>query len=162
MQQALEFTILWMWNSLFWASLVVQWLGVCLLERGHRFNPWPRRFHISSVSVQSFSHAQYLQPMDCSTLGFPVHHQLLELTQTHVHWVGNAIQPSHPLSSPSPAFKLSQHQHLFQWVSSSHQVAKYCSVSFSISASNEYSGMISFRIDWFDLFAVQGSLKSLL
>ena len=64
-------------------------------------------------------------PVDCSTPGFPVHHQLPELTQTHVHWVGDAIQPSHPLSSPSPpAFNLPQNQGLFQWVSSSHQVAK--------------------------------------
>ena len=64
-------------------------------------------------------------PMDCSMLGFPVHHQLPELAQIHVHWIGDAIQPSHPLSSPSlPAFNLSQHQGLFQWVSSSHQVAK--------------------------------------
>ena len=63
--------------------------------------------------------------MDCSTPGFPVHHQLLEFTQTHLHWVGDAIQLSHPLSPPSsPAFSLSQHQGLFQWVSSSHQVAK--------------------------------------
>ena len=63
--------------------------------------------------------------MDCSTPGFPVHHQLPELTKTHVHWVGDAIQPSHPLLSPSPTtFNLSQHQGLFQWVSSSHQVAK--------------------------------------
>ena len=64
-------------------------------------------------------------PMDCSTPGFPVHHQLPELAQTHIHWIGDAIQPSHPLSSPSPpAFNLSQHKGLFQWVSSSHQVAK--------------------------------------
>ena len=64
-------------------------------------------------------------PMDCSMPGFPAHHQLPELTQTHVHQVADAIQPSHPLSSPSPpAFSLSQHQRLFQWVSSSHQVAK--------------------------------------
>ena len=64
-------------------------------------------------------------PMNRSTPGLPVHHQLPESTQTHVHWVGDAIQPSHPLSSPSlPAFNLSQHQGLFQWVSSSHQVAK--------------------------------------
>ena len=63
--------------------------------------------------------------MDCSMPGLPVHHQLPEFTQTHVHWVGDAIQPSHPLSSPSPpAFNLSQHQGLFQWVSSSHQVVK--------------------------------------
>ena len=64
------------------------------------------------------------KPMDCSTLGFPVHHQLLELAQMHIHWVGDAIQPSHTLSSPSPpAFSLSQHQGLFKWVNS-HQVAK--------------------------------------
>ena len=64
-------------------------------------------------------------PMDCSMPGFPIHHKLPEFTQTHVHWVSNAIQPSHPLSSPSPpALNLSQHQGLFQWVSSSHQVAK--------------------------------------
>ena len=80
-------------------------------------------------SVQSSSVALscpiLCSPMDCSTPGFPVHHLLLELTQTHVHQVGDAIQPSHPLSSPSPpAFNLSQHQGLFQWVSSSNQVAK--------------------------------------
>ena len=87
--------------------------------------------------------------------GFSVHHQLLELAQTHVHWVSDAIQPSHPLSSSSPpAFNLSQHQGHFQWVSSSHQVAKVLEFSFSISPSNEYSGLISFRIDWFDLLAV--------
>ena len=64
-------------------------------------------------------------PMDCSTPGLPVHYQLLEFTQTHAHWVGDAIQPSHPLSSPSlPTFNLSQHQGLFKWVSSSLQVAK--------------------------------------
>ena len=62
--------------------------------------------------------------MDCSTMGLPVHHQLLEFTQTHVHWVGESIQLSHPLSSPSPTFSLSQHQGLFKWVSSSNQVAK--------------------------------------
>ena len=99
-------------------------------------------------------------PMDYSPQGFPVHHWLLELAQTHVHRVSNAIQPSHPLSSPSPpAFNLSQHQGLFQWVNSSHHVAKYWSFSFSISPSNEYSGLISFRIDWLDLLAVQGTLK---
>ena len=101
-------------------------------------------------------------PMDCSTQGFPVHHQLLELAQTHVHWVGYAIQPSHPLSSPSPVFSLSQHQGLFQWVSSSHQLAKVLKFQLQYSPSNEYSGLISFTIDWFDLFAVQGTLKSLL
>ena len=72
------------------------------------------------------------------------------------------IRPSHPLKSSPPAFNLSQHQGLFQWVSPLHQMAKVLSFSFSISPSNEYSGLISFRIDWFDLHAVQGTLKSLL
>ena len=100
-------------------------------------------------------------PMDCSKPGFPVHHQLPEFTQTHFHRVGNAIQPSHPLLSPSPpAFNLSQHQGLFQGVRSSIRLPKYW--SFSISPSSEYSGLISFRMDWLDLLAVQGTLKSLL
>ena len=100
--------------------------------------------------------------MDCRIPGFPVHHQLPELTQTHVHQVSDDMQPSHPLSSPSPpAFNLSQHQGLFR-VSSSHQVAKYWSLSFGISSSNDYSGLISFIVDWLDLLAVQGTLKSLL
>ena len=101
-------------------------------------------------------------PMDCGTWGFPVLHHLPEFAQTHVHWVGNAILPSHLLLSPSPpAFSLSQHRGLFQWVGSSIRWPKYWSFSFSISLSNQYSGLISFRIDWFDL-AVQGTLKSLL
>ena len=99
--------------------------------------------------------------VDCSTPGLPVYRQLWKFTQTHVHWVGDAIQPPHPLSSPSPpAFNLSQHQCLFKWVSSSHQVAKVL-VSASASASNEHSGLISFRMDWLDLLAAQGILKSL-
>ena len=104
--------------------------------------------------------------MNCSTPGLPVHHQLLELTQTRVHWIGDAIQPSHPLSSPSPpAFNLSQHQGLFQWVTFPvlHiRWPNYSSFSLSISLFKEYSGLISFRMDWLDLFAVQGTLKSLL
>ena len=78
--------------------------------------------HFSSVTQLCLT---ICNPMDCSIPGFPVHHQLLELTQTHVHWVGDAMQPSHPLLSPSPpALNLSQHQGLFKWASSSHQVAK--------------------------------------
>ena len=101
--------------------------------------------------------------MGCSTPGFPVHHQLPELAQTHVHRVGDAIQPSYPLSSPFPsAFSLSQHHSLFQWVSSSHQVAKVLELLFSISPSKEYSGLISFRMDWLNLLAVQGTYKNLL
>ena len=89
--------------------------------------------------------------------GLPIHHQPPEFTQTHVHWVGDAIQPSHPLSSPSPpALNLSQHQGLLRWVRSLHQVAKH--YSFRISPSSEYSGLTSFRIDLFNLLAVQGTL----
>ena len=120
-----------------------------------------------SISVQFNSIAQscltFCNPMDCGMPGFPVHHQLLEFTQTHVHWVSDAIQPSQPLLSPSsPAFNLSQHQGLFKLVSLHIRWAKYWSFSFSISPSNEYSELISFRMDWLDLFAVQGTLKCLL
>ena len=119
----------------------------------------------SSVLFSSFAHScpTLCNPMDCSTLGLPVHHQLLEFTQTHPHWVGDAMQPSHPVLSPSPpTFNLSQHQGLFQWVCSSHQVAKALEFQFNISSSNEHSGLISFRMDWLDLFEVQETLKSLL
>ena len=108
-------------------------------------------------SVQLLSHVWLWDPMGHSMPGYPVHHQLLEFTQTHVHWTGDAIQPSHPLPSPSPpALTLSQHQGLFQWVSSSYQVAKYWSFSFNISPPNEHPRLISFRRDWVNLLAVQG------
>ena len=98
--------------------------------------------------------------MDCSTPGLPVHHQLPEPAQTHVHHVGHAIQPSYPLSSLSPpAFNLYQHQGLFQWVSSLHQVAKVLEFQHQ---SNKYLGLIFIRMDWLDLLAVQGTLQSLL
>ena len=101
--------------------------------------------------------------MDCSTSGLPVHHQLPEFTQTHVHWAGDAIYPSHPLSSPSPpAFNLSQHQDLSNESVLPIRWPKYWSFSFSISPSSEHPQLISFRIDWLDLLAVQGTLKSLL
>ena len=96
--------------------------------------------------------------MDCSTPGFPVHHQLPELTQTHVHWVGDAIQPSHPLSFSSPTFRLSQHQDLSQWVSSSYQVAKVL----EFQLQHQSFQLISLKMDWLELLAVQGTLKSLL
>ena len=79
---------------------------------------------LSCFSLVAQSCLTLCDPMDCSTPDLPVHHQLLESTQTHIHWVGDAIQSSHHLSSPSPAFNLSQHQSLFKWVSSLHQVAK--------------------------------------
>ena len=101
--------------------------------------------------------------MNRSTPGLPVHHQLPEFTQTHVHRVSDAIQPSHPLSSPSPPPSIFPNIRIF-----SNELVlrirwpKYWSFSFSISPSNEYSGLISFRIDWLDLLIVQGTLKSLL
>ena len=82
-------------------------------------------------SVQSLSRVRLCNPMNCSTPGLPVHHQLLQFTQTHVHRVGDAIQPSHPLSSPSPAPSPSQRQCLFKWISSSHEVIKVLGVSAS-------------------------------
>ena len=102
-------------------------------------------------------------PMNCSTPGLPVHHQLPESTQTHVHQVSDAIQPSHPRLSPSPpAPNPSQHP-VFSSESTPHMKwPKYWSFSFSISPSKEYPGLISFRMDWLDLLAVQGTLKSLL
>ena len=127
----------------------------------------------SKVGVKSFSPPYLLpssvtqqwltlcDPMDCSTPGFAVHHQLLELAHTHVHGVSDAIQPSHPLSSlllPSifPSIRVFPNESVLciKWPT-------YWSFSFSISLSNEHSGLVSFRIDWFDL-AVQGTLKSLL
>ena len=123
-------------------KLFVQWLGVPLpgmLQKGlcswvnlmTASIPFATKilwFPVHSVSSVQFSHSvmsDSLQPADCSLPGFSVHHQLPELTQTHVHQVGDAIQPSHPLSSPfPPAFNVAQHQGLFHWVSSSHQLAK--------------------------------------
>ena len=137
-------------------------------------------FHLMNIIVPLYNHMQELQascsvqfssvaqlcpthcdPMDHGTPGLPIHHQLplvlpMVLCWVGVHWVGDAIQPSHPLSSPSPpTFNLSQHQGICKWVSSSHQVAKYWSFSFSISPPNAYSGLISFRMDCLDLLAVQ-------
>ena len=93
---------------------------------------------------------------------FPVHHQLRELSQTHVHRVDDAFQPLHPLSSPSsPSFNLSRHKCLSNESVLRIRWSKYWSFRFSISPSNEYSGLLSFRMDWLDLLAVQGTLRSL-
>ena len=101
--------------------------------------------------------------MDCSMPGLPVHHQLPELAQAHVHWINDAIQPSHPLSSLSPpALSLSQHQGLFQWVGSSHQLAKVLEFQPQHQSFQWTPRTDSFRIDWLDLLAVQRTLKSLL
>ena len=102
--------------------------------------------------------------MDCSTPCFPVLHYLLEFAQTHVFWAHDAFQPSHPLLHPSPpALKIFLNIRVFSNESAHHiRWPKYWSLSFSNSHSNKYSGLISFRIDWFDHPAVQGTLKSLL
>ena len=115
------------------------------------------------VVFQFLSRVQLCDLMDCSMPDFPVLYHLPEFAQIHVHWVSDAIQPSHPLSSPSrPAFIFSSIR-VFPNESTLHiRWPKYWSFSFSISPSNEYSGLISFRIDWFDLLAVQRALKSLL
>ena len=122
-------------------------------------------FRLCSVRFSSVTQScpTFCDPMDCSMPDFPVQHQLPELAQAHVYRVCDAIQPSHPLLSLSPlVHNLSQHQGLFQWVRSSHQVAKVLEFQLQHQSSNEYSGLISFRIDWLDLLAVQGTLKSLL
>ena len=95
------------------------------LEVIHVWKDFPKYFLPVQFSLVAQSCLTHCDPMGCSTPGLPVHHQLPEFTQTHIHWVSDAIQPSHPLSFPSPpAFNLSQHQGLLKWVSSSHQVAK--------------------------------------
>ena len=120
-----------------------------------------RIFH-SSVQLTSVAQLcpTLCSPMDCSTFGFPVHHQLPELTQTHVHQVGDAISSSvGPVSSCLQSFSASGS---FQMSHSSQQVAKVLEFQLHISPSNEYSGLISFRMDWLDLLAVQRTRKSLL
>ena len=99
-------------------------------------------------------------PMNHSAPGLPVHHQLQEFTRTHVHWVGDAIQSSHPMLYPSPpAFNLSQQQGLFKWVNSLHQVAKVLELKFNISPSNEHPGLISLSMDWLDILQSKGPLR---
>ena len=120
---------------------------------------------MTSVQFSSVAHScpTHCDPMNHSTPGFPVHHQLPEFTQTHVHRVGDVIQPSHPLSSPSPpAFNLSNIRVFSNESALRIRWPKYWSFSFNISPSNEHLGLISFRMDWLDLFAVQGTLKTLL
>ena len=110
------------------------------------------------VVVQSPSRVWLCNPMDCNTSGFPVPHHLPEFAQVHVYWVGDAIQPSHPLSSPSPpAFNLSQHQGIFQWAGSSQQVGKVLEFQLRHQSFNEYSGLISFRIE--DSWALTSNVK---
>ena len=119
------------------------------------------KFNINLSSVAQ-SCLTLCDPMDCSMPGLPVHHQLPEFTHTHVHWVSDAIQPSHPLSSPSPALNLSQNQDLFKWISSLHQVAKILEFQLQHQSFQWTPELISFRMDWLDHLSVQGTLKSLL
>ena len=128
-----------------------------------------QRRHVvqSLISVQFSSVAQscpaLCDPMNHSTPGLPVHYQLPEFTQTRVHWVSDAIQPSHPRSSPSPPAPISPSIRVFSNESALHiRWPEDWSFSFNISPSNEHSRLISFRMDWLDLLAVQGTLKSLL
>ena len=119
------------------------------------------RMHQSSSVARSCP--TVCDPIDHRTPGFPVHHLLLEFAQTHVHRVGDAIQPPHPLPSPSLLPSIFPSIRVFSNESVLHiRWSKYWSFSFSISPSTEYSGLIVFRIDWFDLCAVCGALKSLL
>ena len=140
---------------------------LCLVGRGGWVSRWDggetdwigkRMF--SSVTQ---SRPTLCYPMDCSRPVFSVHHQLPELTQTHVHWVSDAIQPSYPLLFPSPpAFNLSQHQGLYQWVSASHQVARVLEFQLQHQPMQWIFRTDFLRMDWLDLPAVQGTLKSLL
>ena len=121
---------LWVWIkglrfSLFFFLLILK-ISLFMAVLGLPFSmDFPLYMIFSQFSSVAHSYLTLCNPMDCSTPGPPVHHQILELTQTHLHRVGDAIQPSHPLSSPSPPVSnLSQHQGLFQWVSSSNHVAK--------------------------------------
>ena len=117
-------------------------------------------FQFSSVAQ---SCPTLCDPMNRSTPGLPVHHQFPESTQTHVHRVGDVIQLSHPLSSPSlPAPNPSQHQGLSNESALLIRWPKYWGFGFNISPSSEHPGLISFRMNWLDLLAVQGTLKSLL
>ena len=145
-------------------SLALSIQNVCssitLAKALFQIAPWHHCHHCYSFTKSCPTH---FNPMDCIMPGFPVLHCLPEFAQTHVHWVSDAIQPSHSLSllsppalNPSSIRVFSSEWALCIWG------PKYWSFSFSISPSNEYSGWISLRIDWFDLLAVQGTLQNLL
>ena len=109
----------------------------------------------------------FCDPMECSTPGFPVLHRLPEFPLVHVHCISDTIQPSHPLPPSSPsALNLSQHRGIFQWVGCSHQMIKTLEWRlewrFNVSPSNQYSGLISLKIDWFDLLVIQRTFRGLL
>ena len=150
-------TFLWFSSK----NTVRSWMGkpnviyfCALLNLEKCLNKWwiLNKWWMTSVQFSSVTQSclTLCDPMNRSTPGLPVHHQLPEFTQTHVHWVSDAIQPSHPRLSPSPpAPSPSQYQGLFQRVNSSHEVAKYWSFSISIIPSKEHPGLISFRIRYY-------------
>ena len=168
------------WKSLSWLQvLATPWTVHGILQA--RIHNWAtelnwsiRRLVVNTIlifyepvlqfsSVQSLSQVWLCKTMNHSTPGFPDHHQLPKFTQTHVHPVGDAIQPSHPLSSPShPAHNPSLHQCLFQQVNSLHEVAKVLEFQLQHQSFQWTPTLISFRMVWLDLLAVQGTLKSLL
>ena len=146
---------------------ISNFLSICVLFKGYNQSLKTLKYLMSILfSIDLFSSVTQscptlCNPIDCSTLGVPVHHELPEPTQTHIYSPGDAIQPFHTLSSPSPpTFNLSQDQDLFQWVSSSQQVAKL--LGFQHQSLQWIFRTDSFRMDWLDLLAVQGTLKSLL
>ena len=146
----------WCIVEFFFFFIIFSLVLLSVVERGMLKSP---TVAISSVTQ---SCPTLCNPMNCRTPGLPVHHQLLEFTQTHVHWVGDAIQPSHPhpllfLPSIFPSIRVFPNESALRirW-------PKYWSFSFNISPSSEYPGLISFRMDWLNLLAVQGTLKSLL
>ena len=150
-------------------SFYLQMQGVYLSHEIHFLLSWRQKsgsvFHLLwsllVFVVRLLSRVWLCNPMYCSIPGLPVHHQLLEFTQTHVHWVSDAIQPCHPLSSPFFLPSIFSSIRVFSYESSlCIKWPKYWSFSFSISPSNEYSGLFSFRIDCFDHLAVQGTLES--
>ena len=149
---------------IFRINFLQDWLiwSPCNPRDSQESSPIPQFESISS-SVLSFLYGPTLcDPMDCSISGFPVLHYLPEFAQTHVHWAGDdAIQPSHPLSSASSPPSIFPTSRVFSNESGPCiRWPKYWSFSFGISPSNEYLGLISFRVDWFDLLAIQGTLKS--
>ena len=147
--------------------MLSSWMAICMTAISPCGGPWvdttrPFSWGRGGCRLVAQLCPTLCDPTDCSMPGFPVLHHLLELAQTHVHWVGDAIQPSPPLWSPSPpAFNHSQYQSFPVSQFFTAGGPKYWSFSFSSSPSNEYSGLISFRMYWLDLLAVQSTLKSL-